>query len=80
MELLYFGGLRADLGFDRELRSLPASVGTVGALIRHLEGVYAPIRRGSRYLRVAIHETFVSAETAVHHGDRIAIMPPVAGG
>ncbi|MGH7270364.1 MAG: molybdopterin converting factor subunit 1 [Polyangiaceae bacterium] len=80
VRVLYFGGLRDDVGLTEESLMLPPHIQTVGDLRDHLAGrrpAYGE-RRGS--VRIARNETFASDDERLSNGDVIALIPPVAGG
>lgn len=80
--VLYFAGLRENLGVDRESLVLPEGVADLGALRRWLAA------RGGEWgrlettpnLRFAVNQTMARAATPVADGDEVAFFPPVTGG
>jgi molybdopterin synthase catalytic subunit/molybdopterin converting factor small subunit len=80
IQILYFGGLTPLVaGVRREELILDAPCDTEGVLDR-LCDVHPDLGRARRYVRVAINERFSDADQLVHDGDRVALIPPVAGG
>ena len=82
IRLLYFAGLREQLGMAGEELVLPAGVASVAALREHLmardakwQAALAPSR-----LRVAVNQDMAEAATALRPGDEVAFFPPVTGG
>jgi len=83
IELLYFAWVRERIGKDGERIALPAGVGTVAALLDHLEGSGDSYRAalGERdRLRVAVNHAFAADDAPLRAGDEVAIFPPVTGG
>ncbi len=81
--LLYFAGLRENLGCSREQVALPAGTPTVATLVEHLRDrdprwseAFAP---GKRW-RVAVNQQLSDLATPVKPGDEVAFFPPVTGG
>jgi molybdopterin synthase sulfur carrier subunit len=82
IRLLYFAGLREQLGRASEELELPAGVGSVAGLREHLmardpkwRAALAPQR-----LRVAVNQDMAEASTVLQAGDEVAFFPPVTGG
>jgi len=83
VKILYFAGLREQLGTGGEDLALPPDVATVAALRAHLiarEGAWREALAGNAALRVAVNQVMASADTAVKAGDEVAFFPPVTGG
>jgi sulfur-carrier protein len=83
VKVLFFAGLREQLGAAAIEVELPASIATVGALRAHLRS------RGSAYesalgerkaLRMALNQEMVQPSAPLRAGDEIAFFPPVTGG
>ncbi|HKX37178.1 MAG TPA: molybdopterin converting factor subunit 1 [Burkholderiales bacterium] len=83
VKVLFFAGLREQLGTSSEELELPAGVGTVAALRSHL------LQRGeswkaalgeSRLVRTAVNQDMVPATARIKAGDEVAFFPPVTGG
>ena len=81
--MLFFAGLREQVGTAAMELELPAAVGTVGALREHLRGLgsaYAAALGEKRALRAAVNQEMVAASTPIGAGDEVAFFPPVTGG
>ena len=81
--MLFFAGLREQVGAGAVEVELPAAVGTVGALREHLRGLgsaYATALGEKRALRTAVNHEMVAASAAIKAGDEVAFFPPVTGG
>ena len=83
VKLLFFAGLREQLGTAGEEIELPAAVNTVAALRTHLLG------RGERWqsalgearlVRAAVNQDMVQSTARIKAGDEVAFFPPVTGG
>jgi molybdopterin synthase sulfur carrier subunit len=80
VQVLYFAGLREALGVAEERLELPPGVVTAGALADHLASRHAAYRERRDHVRIAVNEAFVVDAHALHDGDVVALIPPVAGG
>jgi molybdopterin synthase sulfur carrier subunit len=83
VKVLFFAGLREELGAASEELELPAGVATVGALRRHLErrgGAWESVFAEKRLVRVAVNQDMASPACALRSGDEVAFFPPVTGG
>lgn len=81
--MLFFAGLREQLGTPALEVDLPAGVATVGALRAHLRGrggAYDSALGDKRALRIALNQEMVPVSAAIKAGDEIAFFPPVTGG
>ncbi len=81
--ILYFAWLRERIGTGEERVSLPADIGTVGALIEHLAGRdrgHAAAFENRQTVRCAVNQDFAGPDAVVAPGDEIAFFPPVTGG
>lgn len=82
MPLLYFGRLRQVFDKDREPlpEPLPATVGDLLDRLRARGGVWATELAPDRTYRVAVDQTLVKPDAALHPDAEVAIFPPVTGG
>ncbi len=83
IKLLFFAGLREQLGTAHEDFDLPAGVSTVGALRALLiarGGAWRSALAENRAVRVAVNQDMAKAATPVKAGDEVAFFPPVTGG
>ncbi|MCX7153563.1 MAG: molybdopterin converting factor subunit 1 [Proteobacteria bacterium] len=83
VKILFFAGLREQLGSGGEQLQLPSGVGTVAALRAHLMargGAWQSALGEKRALRVAVNQDMAQADTPVKAGDEVAFFPPVTGG
>jgi molybdopterin synthase sulfur carrier subunit len=83
VKVLFFAGLREQLGTGALDVDVPPGVATVGALRAHLRS------RGAGYesalgerkaLRMAVNQEMVPASAPLRAGDEVAFFPPVTGG
>ena len=83
VKVLFFAGLREQLGTSGEEVDVPGGVTTVGALRSHL------LQRGSpwqealaekKLIRMAVNQDMVEAGAMIKAGDEVAFFPPVTGG
>jgi molybdopterin synthase sulfur carrier subunit len=83
VKVLFFAGLREQLGTAGEEIELPGSVTTVGGLRSHL------LQRGESWkaalsekklVRMAVNQDMVEAGAMIKAGDEVAFFPPVTGG
>ena len=83
VKVLYFAGLREDLGCAEETIELPPGVDTVAGLRAHLMARGSAWRQGlaqGRALQVAVNQDMAQPGTPVKPGDEVAFFPPVTGG
>ena len=79
VQLLYFAVVRERLGREEEHISLPSGT-TVSLLLHHLADRHPALAILLPKLSVAVNRTVVAHSTALHEGDEVALLPPVAGG
>jgi len=83
VKLLFFAGLREQLGTLGEEIELPGGVSTVAALRLHLEsrgGAYEKAFSEKALVRAAINQDMVQPTARLKAGDEVAFFPPVTGG
>jgi molybdopterin synthase sulfur carrier subunit len=80
VRVLYFAGLRDALGISEELIVLPDGVRSVADLANHLATRHKAYAERRSHVRIARNEAFASEDEAIHDGDVVALIPPVAGG
>ena len=73
----YFAILREQRGINQE--KLTTSAKTPAELYEELRTRHAFTLPGDR-VRAAVNEAFVSSDAALHEGDHVVFIPPVAGG
>ena len=83
VKVLFFAGLREQLGTSAEDIELPSSVSTVAGLRKHLEqrgGVWQNVFGDRKLVRVAVNQDMASPLARLKPGDEVAFFPPVTGG
>ncbi len=83
VKLLYFARLRETFGVSGEDFVLSADTATVADLVGQLRArsdIWATELAEGRAWRVAVNQDIAGPDTALAHGDEVAIFPPVTGG
>jgi molybdopterin synthase sulfur carrier subunit len=83
VKVLFFAGLREQLGTSGEDIDLPSAVTTVAGLRTHLVargGTWQSALAEGKLLRVAVNQDMVKPAAAIRAGDEVAFFPPVTGG
>jgi sulfur-carrier protein len=85
VNVVYLARLREAFGMTGEklplqTRTAPATVDDVLRALANRGGVFATELAPGRAVRVAVNHALVSRETPIHHGDEVALLPPVTGG
>lgn len=83
VKVLYFAGLREQVGKSVEELELPAGVATLAGLRSHLAargGAWQSAFAGPRLVRMAINQDMAQASASIRSGDEVAFFPPVTGG
>ena len=83
IKILYFAGLREATGSGAEELALPAGVGDIDALLRHLRargGAWNEALGATKRVRAAVNQDMARGDTPVRDGDEVAFFPPVTGG
>ena len=83
VKVLFFAGLREQLGVPAMDVDLPAGVTTVAGLKSFLAekgGAWQEALSGKKLLRAAVNQDMVDAGAALKAGDEVAFFPPVTGG
>jgi sulfur-carrier protein len=83
LKILFFAGLREQLGTGVEEIELPAGVTTVAGLRAHLKsrgGAYEKAFADKAVVRIAVNQQMVPPSGGIKPGDEVAFFPPVTGG
>jgi molybdopterin synthase sulfur carrier subunit len=83
VKLLYFAWVRQKIGRSEEDIAVPASVGTVAALVDFLRSRgpgYEAAFRDAKLVRCAVNQHHVGWDAPVRADDEVAFFPPVTGG
>ncbi len=79
VQALFFAAYRDLLGTKGLAVDLPAGA-TVADLVAELRGRGAPFDALPAEPAVAVNRTYAHSSEALHAGDEVAFIPPVAGG
>lgn len=77
--VLGFATVRQALGTSQLALQLPDDA-LAGRVLTALSEQYPVLRPLAAYVRIAVNNAYVPAETPLHEGDEVALIPPVAGG
>ena len=83
VKVLFFAGLREQLGVSGEEIDLPSGVSTVAGLRSHLKargGAYEKAFTEKNLVRMAVNQDMVPPTAPLKAGDEVAFFPPVTGG
>ena len=83
VKVLFFAGLREQLGTPGEELELPSGVTTLAGLRSHLMqrgGAWQNVFADKRLVRVALNQDMAQPVAALKPGDEVAFFPPVTGG
>jgi molybdopterin synthase sulfur carrier subunit len=83
IKLLFFAGLREQLGTAGEEIELPPGISTVAALRAHLRargGAYEKAFADKSPVRIAVNQDMAPPTARIKAGDEVAFFPPVTGG
>jgi molybdopterin synthase sulfur carrier subunit len=83
VKLLFFAGLREQLGTSGEEIELPVGVTTLAGVREHLKsrgGDYERVFAGKALVRMAVNQEMAQPGATVKAGDEVAFFPPVTGG
>ena len=83
VKLLFFAGLREQLGSAGEEIELPDAITTVEALRAHLRargGAFEQVLAQKALVRAAVNQSMVQPSARIKAGDEVAFFPPVTGG
>ena len=78
IQILFFAQLRETAGYEQAELEMREGM-TVGCVARDIFSASLKEFYGLP-VRFAVNENFVAEETILHNGDRLAFIPPVAGG
>lgn len=78
VRVLYFAGLRDQVGQDEQDLLLPSPSLRVEEVLRLIEEEHPRLTLAA--VRVAVNEEFADARAPVTGGDVVALIPPVSGG
>ena len=83
MKIVYFAGLRRQIGVGEEIIEPPAGVSSVEALVAWLK-THSPAHKsafeGCPRLMVAVNQDYADFDAKLAQDDEVAFFPPVTGG
>lgn len=83
IKVLYFAGLREQVGSRGEDLEIPSQVTTVAGLRSLLQargGAWQSALAQGKAVRIAVNQEMAAPTTPVGPGDEVAFFPPVTGG
>jgi len=83
IKVLFFAGLREQLGTAGEEIELPAGIATLAGLRDHLRargGNYEKALSEKALVRMAVNQEMAKPGATLGQGDEVAFLPPVTGG
>ena len=80
IRVLYFAGLRDEIGRSEQLLDVPPDITTVGRLAGFMAALHVQISVRQACLRWARNDAFATMDEELADGDTVALIPPVAGG
>lgn len=80
VRVLFFSVLKDIAGTDEVGWEIPAPAATLGDLLQQLEARWPKLRDWAPSLLLAVDQTYVKRDAALHDGAEVALMPPVQGG
>lgn len=83
IKVLFFAGLREQVGSRGEDLDVPPEVTTVAgvrALLLARGGAWQSALAQGKAVRIAVNQEMAAATTPVRQGDEVAFFPPVTGG
>jgi len=83
VKVLFFAGLREQLGTPGEEIELPGGVTTVGGLRQYLSkkgNSWKNALAEGKLVRMAVNQDMVQPGAPIKAGDEVAFFPPVTGG
>ena len=83
VNVLYFAGLREQLGQSAEELELPPGVSTLAelrSLLISRGGAWQSAFAQTRLVRAAVNQEMAPASAPIRAGDEVAFFPPVTGG
>jgi len=79
VRVLYFANARDLAGKSSEAVTIRAG-DTVGKLLETLTASHPGLRPLKSSVRLSVNQVLAKADSALHDGDEVAVLPPVAGG
>jgi len=79
LRVLFFSVLRDITGADEIALEVPAG-STLSTLLDQIEARWPKLRDWAGSMLLAVDQTYVKRNAALHDGAEVALMPPVQGG
>jgi len=79
VRILFFGVLKDLAGRSAETLDLPEHT-ALCEVLAHYETRIPNLRKLKSALAISINQQYVAPESELHHGDEVALLPPVSGG
>lgn len=79
LRVLFFSVLKDITGTDEIAVELPVG-STLSALLDQIEARWPKLRDWAGSMLLAVDQTYVKRNAALHDGAEVALMPPVQGG
>lgn len=79
LRVLFFSVLKDITGTDEIALELPAG-STLSTLLDQIEARWPKLRDWAGSMLLAVDQTYVKRNAALHDGAEVALMPPVQGG
>ena len=79
LRVLFFSVLKDITGTDEIALELPAG-STLSTLLDQIEARWPKMRDWAGSMLLAVDQTYVKRNAALHDGAEVALMPPVQGG
>ncbi|MGV3658546.1 MAG: MoaD/ThiS family protein [Prosthecobacter sp.] len=80
VNVLFFSALRDITGTDEVQWELPATATSLADLLTEVEARWPRLRDWASSMLLAVDQTYVKRNAALHDGAEVALMPPVQGG
>lgn len=80
LTVIYYGGLKQDVGAKRETLEVPSAALTVRELNDLLRERHPALGPRLRSVAVAVNDALVEGDYVLRDGDEASLLPPVSGG
>lgn len=80
LTVVYYGGLKQDVGAKRETLDLPHATLTVRELSELLRERHPSLASRLHTVAVAVNDALVESDYVLQDGDEASLLPPVSGG
>jgi len=80
IQVVFYGGLKQDVGAKFQPLDIPQEGLTVGELAEVLRERYPVLQPRLSTVAYVVNDEIVSPEYVLHDGDEAAVLPPVSGG